>query len=135
MTVDIGTGLGAGAYNLTLIGPNRFRRDFKGSSATAGTSVSAAVSYAENASANTTDLVLTLANGLSSAATFTVTANHYTTATTTEAVAAGGTWSGDITAAFAASGWYDFTITVGADSAWSQRLTGHLENGLTSITG
>jgi hypothetical protein len=46
---------------------------------------------------NTTDLVLTLTNGLSSAATFTITPNHYT--------------------------------------SWSQRLTGHLENGLTSVTG
>jgi phospholipase C len=45
------------------------------------------------------------------------------------------TWSSDVTAAFTASGWYDFTITMGADSAWSQRFTGHLENGLTSITG
>jgi phospholipase C len=135
VTVDIGTGLGAGAYNLTLIGPNRFRRDFKGNSTTAGASVSAALSYRETVSGNTTDLVLTLTNGLSSAATFTITPNHYTSTTLTESVAAGATWSSDITATFAASGWYDFTITVSADSSWSQRLTGHLENGLTSVTG
>jgi hypothetical protein len=36
VTVDIGTGLGTGAYNLTLIGPNRFRWDFKGNSTAAG---------------------------------------------------------------------------------------------------
>jgi phospholipase C len=86
-------------------------------------------------SANTTDLVLTLASGLSSAATFTVTPNHYTSTTQAESVAAGAASSGDITATFAASGWYDFTITVSADSSWSQRFTGHLENGLTSVTG
>jgi phospholipase C len=135
VTVDIGTGLGAGAYNLTLIGPNRFRRDFKGNSTMAGASVSAALTYHETVSANTTDLVLTLTNGLSAAATFTITPNHYTSATLTESVAAGSGWSSDITATFAASGWYDFTITVSADSSWSQRFTGHLENGLTSITG
>jgi len=134
-TVDIGTGLGAGAYNLTLIGPNRFRRDFKGNSTTAGASVSAALSYQESVPANTTDLLLTLANGLAAAATFTITPNHYTSTTLTESVAAGATWSGDITAACTASGWYDFTITVSADPSWSQRFTGHLENGLTSITG
>jgi hypothetical protein len=39
------------------------------------------------------------------------------------------------TATFAASGWYDLTITVSDDSSWSQRFTGHLENGPTSITG
>jgi phospholipase C len=43
--------------------------------------------------------------------------------------------SSDITAAFTASGWYDLTIAVSADSPWSQRFTGHLENGLTSVTG
>jgi len=51
-----------------------------------------------------------------------------------ETVAAGATWPGDITAAFTASGWHDFTVTVSADSSWSQRFTGHLENGLTSVT-
>jgi phospholipase C len=63
------------------------------------------------------------------------TPNHYTSATLTESVAAGRSWSSDITATFAASGWYDLTVTVSADSSWSQRFTGHLENGLTSITG
>jgi len=33
------------------------------------------------------------------------------------------------------SGWYDFTITVSADSTWSRRFTGHLEYGAASITG
>jgi hypothetical protein len=115
--------------------PERFRRDFKGNSTTAGASVSAALSYQETVSANTTDLALTLANRLAAAAIFTITANHYTSGTLTESVAAGATWSGDVTAAFTASGWYDFTITVSADASWSQRFAGHLENEPTSVTG
>jgi phospholipase C len=34
-----------------------------------------------------------------------------------------------------ASGWYDVTVTVSSDSSWSQRFTGHLENGRPSVTG
>jgi phospholipase C len=34
-----------------------------------------------------------------------------------------------------ASGWYDVAVTVSSDSSWSQRFTGHLENGQPSITG
>jgi phospholipase C len=32
-------------------------------------------------------------------------------------------------------GWYDFTVTVSTDSAWSRRFTGHIETGSPSITG
>jgi hypothetical protein len=34
-----------------------------------------------------------------------------------------------------ASGWYDVTVTVSSDNSWSQRFTGHLENGQPSVTG
>ena len=33
------------------------------------------------------------------------------------------------------NGWYDVTVTVSSDSSWSQRFTGHLENGSASVTG
>ena len=32
-------------------------------------------------------------------------------------------------------GWYDVTVTVSIDPSWSQRFTGHLENGSASVTG
>jgi len=135
VTVNIGTGLGAGAYNLTIIGPNRFRRDFKGNSTTAGASVASAVTVADSPSVPSADLVLTLVNSGSATAVFTITSNHYASYSATQAVTAGGTWSADLTSAVVPSGWYDFTVTVSTDASWSRRYTGHLENGLPSITG
>ena len=32
-------------------------------------------------------------------------------------------------------GWYDLTVTIDSDPAWSWRFTGHLENGQPSVTG
>lgn len=125
----------SGAYDVTVLGPNRFLREFKGNSATAGASTEAAVTYTENTSAPSTSLNLKLTNSSSSAVTFTITSNHYTSGSQTQAVAAGGSWSGDLTSAFVSSGWYDFTVTSSADSTWSRRFTGHLENGQPSITG
>jgi phospholipase C len=49
-------------------------------------------------------------------------------------VSAGATWSADLTSSLASGGWHDFTVTVSSDSSWSRRYTGHLENGLPSIT-
>jgi hypothetical protein len=34
-----------------------------------------------------------------------------------------------------AHGWYDVTVTIDIDASWSQRFTGHLENGQPGITG
>ncbi len=133
--VDIGAGLGAGAYDLTLLGPNRFRRDFAGDATTAGASVEAAVGYAEDVAAATTGLLLTLTNDQGTPAGFTIAAGHYASGTLTQEVAAGGTWRGDITATVACDGWYDFTVTTSADSSWSRRFTGHVENGRVGVTG
>jgi phospholipase C len=80
-------------------------------------------------------LVLALANSGSAAVTFTIAASHYVTYSATRTVAAGASWSADLTSSLAASGWYDFTVTVSSDLSWSRRYTGHLENGLPSITG
>ena len=33
------------------------------------------------------------------------------------------------------NGWYDFTVTVSSDSAWTRRATGHIETGSASVTG
>jgi len=133
--VNIGSGLGGGAYNLTVLGPNRFRRDFTGNATTAGASAASAVSVSENAAAPSAGLVVTLTNSGSSAATFTITSNHYTSGSLSESVAAGTSWSGNLTSTLAASGWYDFTVTVSTDSSWSRRYTGHLENSQVSVTG
>ncbi|SFY42893.1 phospholipase C [Streptomyces atratus] len=32
-------------------------------------------------------------------------------------------------------GWYDFTVTIGGDTSWSRRYTGHIETGAASVSG
>jgi phospholipase C len=78
---------------------------------------------------------MAMASSGSSAATFTITSNHYVTYPATRTVAAGGDWSAGLTSALASSDWYDFTVTVSTDMSWSRRYTGHVENGLPGITG
>ena len=34
-----------------------------------------------------------------------------------------------------ADGWYDFTVTISTDAAWTRRGTGHLETGAATVTG
>jgi phospholipase C len=135
VTVDIGTGLGAGAYDLTLIGPNRYRADFLGNATTAGATAEATVSHDESRDGNVTGLLLELANDSQSDVTFSVTSNYYASGKEARTVRGRQRAELDLTSDFAADGWYDFTVTVDSDSSWSRRFTGHLENGRVSVTG
>ena len=134
VTVDIGAGLGNGAYDLTVIGPNRFLRTFTGNATSAGAQAGATVGYSEAWNGEQTGLILQLANGSPAPATFTVKSNYYRVGKRTYKVGPGGTQQQDLTP-LTADGWYDFTVTVSTDPAWSRRFTGHLENGEVSTTG
>jgi len=126
----------AGAYDITVIGPNRFLRRFTGNVKTAGATATVEASYFAAGFAPLPLLTLTLTNGGKSAVTFTVRANNYSHAPAqTYHVPAGRFLSHEIDPIRTASGWYDVTVTVSSDSSWSQRFTGHLENGQPSITG
>jgi phospholipase C len=125
-----------GAYDITVIGPNRFLRRFAGNANTAGANAQVEASYFAAGFAPTPLLTLTLTNDGKSAVTFTVTSNNYSHAPAqTYHVPAGKFLSHQIDPIRTASGWYDVTVTVSSDSSWSQRFTGHLENGQPSITG
>jgi phospholipase C len=124
----------AGAYDITVIGPNRFLRRFTGNVKTAGATATVEANYFADGLEPL--LTLTLANGGESALTFTVQANNYSHAPAqTYHVPAGKFLAHEIDPVRTASGWYDVTVTVSSDSSWSQRFTGHLENGRPSITG
>jgi phospholipase C len=126
----------AGAYDITVTGPNRFLRRFTGNVKTAGATATVEASYFAAGFAPLPLLTLTLTNGGKSAVTFTVRANNYSHAPAqTYHVPAGRLLSHEIDPIRTASGWYDVTVTVSSDSSWSQRFTGHLENGRPSITG
>jgi phospholipase C len=133
---NIGTGYGDGAYDLTLVGPNRFLRRFTGNATTAGRYAEVASSYDTATDTGKQALWLKLTNTSTAAVTFTVTANQYRTdGPWTYQVPAGGSVSDHFNAVAYQNGWYDLTVTVSTDTAWSRRFTGHIETGSASITG
>ena len=130
-----GTGpLDGTAYDLTVVGPNRFLRRFIGDTATAGRDLRIEVSYYD--SAFSPKLKLTLHNDGHAPVAFTVTHNQYIHAHP-QTVKVGGrdsrSWTVD--AVELSHGWYDLTVTAGSDHTWSQRFAGHLETGRDSISG
>jgi phospholipase C len=124
----------SGAYDITVIGPNRFLRRFTGNATTAGAKLTVDAEYYH--SGFKPKFVLNLVNGSAAAANFTVTTNRYGTSRPVQYhVPAGHTTQHNIDPITSATGWYDPTVTVDADSAWSQRFTGHVETGAASVTG
>ncbi len=124
----------AGAYDITVIGPNRFLRRFTGDATKAGAKVTVEAEYYH--SGFQPKFVLDLVNGASAAVNFTVTTNRYGTSRPVHYhVPAGETIQHNIDPHVNTSGWYDLTVTIDNDSSWSQRFTGHVESGQASITG
>ncbi|MDH6135155.1 phospholipase C [Kitasatospora sp. MAA4] len=133
---NCGTGYGSGAYDLSVTGPNRFLRRFKGDATKAGKNVAATASYAVEPGSGQLAIYFKLANSGTTPATFTIASNNYRTdGPWTYVVPAGGNVSDYFNAVAYNNGWYDFTITVDLDSTWSQRFSGHLESGAASVTG
>ncbi|MFG2822947.1 phosphocholine-specific phospholipase C [Kitasatospora sp. NPDC048365] len=133
---NCGTNFGNGPYDLSLVGPNRFLRRFKGDATKAGKDVAVTTSYAAAPDTGKLALWFKLANTSAAAVTFTVTSNGYRSdGPWTYTVPAGGSANDYFNVVAYANGWYDFTVTVSSDSSWSQRFTGHLESGAASISG
>jgi len=135
---NIGSGYGNGAYDLTLIGPNRFLRHFAGNATTVGANLEVKSSYAVEPGSGDLAVYFTMTNAAASGKTavFTITSTNYRTdGPWTYTVPAGGSTSDFFNAVAYDNGWYDFTVTNSLDSSWSRRFTGHLETGAPSITG
>jgi len=134
-SVEIGTGYGDGVYDLTVVGPNRFLRRFTGDvSAAAAHAVVRAV--VEAPSGRAPRLALKLVNSGRTPLTFTVTANHYSTARPhTFTVHAHSTITHRTFPYRDGAGWYDLSVTVRSEPGWSRRFVGRLENGLDGVTG
>ena len=133
---NVGTGYGNGAYDLTVVGPNRFLRRFTGNTTAAGKSTEVVTSYAAAPDTGQTALWFAMTNTSSSTVTFTITSTNYRTdGPWTYQAAAGATVSDYFNAVAYQDGWYDFTVTVSSDSSWTRRVTGHIETGAASVTG
>jgi phospholipase C len=123
-----------GAYDITVIGPNRFMRRFTGDLTSAGAKVTVDAEYYHQGFQP--KFVFNLVNGSSAAVNFTVTTNSYGNAKPVHYhVPAGKTTQHNIHPITTASGWYDLTVTIDTDTSWSQRFSGHVETGENSITG
>ncbi|MEE1785868.1 phospholipase C, phosphocholine-specific [Streptomyces sp. SP17BM10] len=133
---NCGTNYGNGKYDLTVVGANRFLRRFTGDATAAGKNAAVTASYAVEPGTGKLAVYVKLANTGSTALTFTIASNNYRTdGPWTYRVPAGASTSDFFNAVAHNNGWYDFTVTVDADSSWSQRFTGHLETGAPSVSG
>ncbi|MFI1769052.1 phosphocholine-specific phospholipase C [Streptomyces sp. NPDC020800] len=133
---NIGSGYGSGKYDFTVVGPNRFLRRFKGNASTATGRGARVKSYFADGGSGDLAIWFDLYNDNAAPVTFTLTSNQYRDIDPeTVDVAAHSMGSDYFNQVTHADGWYDFTITVSNDSAWSQRFVGHIETGDPSITG
>ncbi|MER7148127.1 phosphocholine-specific phospholipase C [Streptomyces xanthochromogenes] len=132
---QIGTGAGAGKYDFTMAGPNRFLRRFVGDATKAGKSIEVAARYAVESGTGKMAIWFKMTNSSAAAVKFTISSNQYRTGTWTYTVPAGGSTEDFFNAVANQNGWYDFTITADSDSTWSRRYTGHIETGAASVSG
>jgi phospholipase C len=135
-SVEIGAGSGDGKYDLTVVGPNRFLRNFTGDVTTAGRTAQVEASYYQGGFQPKPKLVLELINAGAQAVTFTVAPNNYSKdKAKTYHVPGHGRTSHVVDVLESGNGWYDVSVTISGDASWSRRYVGHLEDGSNSITG
>jgi phospholipase C len=133
---NIGSSYGNGKYDLTLLGPNRFLRHFAGNATTAGKAQEVTASYQVEPGSGKLAIYFHMTNTAASPVTFTITSNQYRSDGPWQyAVGAGAMVSDYFNAVAYNNGWYDFSVTVSGDTAWTRRFAGHLETGAASVTG
>ncbi|MBI3380658.1 MAG: phospholipase C, phosphocholine-specific [Aquabacterium sp.] len=121
------TSADAGRYDLWVLGPNGFHRHFKGNG-------NAATDLDVRTLASRHMLRLTLHNDSNEARTFKISFNAYHRQVPhTVRVPAGRELEWD-TNLMGTGGWYDLSITVKEDPAFSRRLAGRLETGRHSVS-
>ncbi|MGW9212020.1 phosphocholine-specific phospholipase C [Embleya sp. NPDC055664] len=123
-------------YDLTLIGPNGFRREFAGASAPTAPGAGAEVTSRVRSTGRMLDLELV--NHGKQSVTFKLTPNAYgqgcsdreRTITLKPGRDRTVHWSTG-----SADGWYDVTVTIEGADGFVRRLAGHIENGRESVSG
>ncbi|HWC36058.1 MAG TPA: phospholipase C, phosphocholine-specific [Mycobacteriales bacterium] len=131
---NLGDPPGVGAYDITVVGPNRFLRRFAGDIFAGDSTSRVTVDYPYGAGHQPRLRVL-LANTDFVGVTFVVREQHYSTGVTKIRVPARSTRSLLLNPLRTGGGWYDVVVTVARDPSWSRRYVGHLETGRPSTTG
>ncbi|WP_380561467.1 phosphocholine-specific phospholipase C [Streptacidiphilus jeojiensis] len=132
----VGAVAGDTAYDITIVGSNRFLRQFTGDVDASGRTAEVRAEYGANGHGSRPKLELTLSNTGSKSVTFTVVSNHYIQErAATYHVSGHGHATHSVDPLSRSGGWYDITVTVSGDHSWSRRYVGHLEDGSNSITG
>ncbi|MGW1768781.1 phosphocholine-specific phospholipase C [Streptomyces sp. NPDC002073] len=133
---SIGLGSGAGKYDLSMYGPNRFLRRFIGDANKAGKALEVAARYAVEQGTGKVAVWFKMTNASAAAVTFTIRSNAYRSdGPWTYTVPANSSREDFFNAVAYSNGWYDFTILADSDGTWSRRYTGHIETGAPSVSG
>jgi phospholipase C len=126
-------------YDVTVIGPNRFLRDFAGSrrGTAAGLQVRSAIAAEQPSSAamRSRELTISLLNGGEEPVEVTLLHLAYADTPPENLTIEPGDGHELTIVTDDADGWYDVELTVADDTSYRRRLTGHIEDGLPSITG
>lgn len=124
----------AGLYDLWVLGPNGFHRQFKGDLNPLRASDAAIPEVRVCYDVANGNVYLDMRNGGGNACTFTVRAKAYRTDGPWSATVNGGA-SAEQHWALADSGqWYDFAVTCDADPAYYRRFAGRVETGKHSVS-
>lgn len=127
-------------YSITVLGPNRFLRDFAGSVRELGSNIDVrsevVAVQATTAGDRSRAITITVANvGDEAAVEVTVSQLAYLDGEPRELELDPGA---DTTVELdleESDGWYDIEVTVAEDATFRRRLTGHVEDGLASVSG
>ncbi|KIF78286.1 hypothetical protein QR77_39885 [Streptomyces sp. 150FB] len=137
-TAPVGKDDNDSAYDITVLGPNRFLRRFTGDLDREGSTAQVEARYERKGHSHGERdvLVLRLTNDGHQSVTFTVRSDQYLKdRTVTHHVPARGHVTHTVDPLDKSNGWYDLTVKVSGDSSWSRQYIGHIENGSHSVTG
>ncbi|MEU6652057.1 phospholipase domain-containing protein [Streptomyces sp. NPDC046900] len=133
---NVDSGYGNGLYDLSVVGPNRFLRRFTGNALGAAKDIEVGCYYATAPTTGKQAVWFRMTDQSAADVTFTIKSNNYRSDGPWTYQVTAGQFTDDFFNAVAyTGGWYDFTVTVSADSSFSRRFVGHIETGAASITG
>jgi phospholipase C len=121
-------GLGLGAYDLSVYGPNGFFRAYKGTVNRASANIQSEIAYDVAGGG----ITLTAVNSGTAPCQLQV-LNVYASATVVKVLNAGAKFQ-QFFSLQKYHGWYDLVLTVASDNTFRQQLAGHLETGKDSTT-
>ncbi|SDX57966.1 phospholipase C [Amycolatopsis xylanica] len=127
-------GVPAGAYDLTVVGPNGFLRRLAGNYATATTSGNANPEVKLRYAPTEGKVYLTMTNTGGKACTITVRSGNRGGGPWTYPVAPGATKEDWFSVGSGMNGWYDLTATADTTDAFARRFAGHVETGAESTS-